>query len=167
MAYCDFTNRSLHRLNESDKLMPAQRDLTNWEIAGLLTRHPLEADYIAKTKLALASGTYDWARTLPQSFFGLIPPWGATLEDSTYGHTVIFFDAEGVLHVSGYVPDQYDTTAAMEKPDYVPPPFKCKNGGDPLPLLGTCPEDFNILFWLLVAGVLALVGFLIYEARAK
>jgi hypothetical protein len=151
--------------------MPAQRELTDWEIAGLLLRHPLEADYVAKTKLALASGTYDWARTLPQSFIGLIPPWGETLEDSTYGHTVIFFDANGVLHVSGYVDANLDTTAAMSTTDYVPPPFKCKNGGDPLPILGTCPEDFNILFWILGAGVLALLVFLAIEygwfAKAK
>lgn len=147
--------------------MSQQRELTNWEIAEFLTRHPLEADYVAKTKIALVSGTYEWARTLPQWFFGLIPPWGATVEDSTYGHTIIFFGSNGVLHVSGFVPDQINTVEAMSKPDYVPPPFKCKNGSDPLPVLGTCPEDFNILFWIAGAGVVAFVVFLIVEARKR
>jgi hypothetical protein len=147
--------------------MSTQRELTNWEIAGFLLRHPLEADYIAKTKLAIASGVYDWTRQTPDWFFGLIPPWGTTVEDSTYGHTVIFFDTDGTLHVSGYVDASLDTTEAMSKGDYVPPPFKCKNGSDPLPIVGTCPEDFNILYWILGAGVLALVVFVIYEARAK
>lgn len=143
-----------------------QRELTNWEIAEFLTRHPLEADYIAKTKLALISGTYDWGRTLPQWFLGLIPPWGATVEDSTYGHTVIFFGADTTLHVSGYVPDNLDTTAAMSAPDYVPPPFKCKNGSAPLPVLGTCPEDFNILYWILGIAAVVFIGVLIYT-RSK
>lgn len=146
--------------------MAIQRELTNWEIAEFLTRHPLEADYIAKTKLALASGTYDWARSLPQWFFGLIPPWGTTVEDTTYGHTVIFFGSDSTLHVSGFVPDTFDTEEAMSKPDYVPPAHTCKDGS-PTSIIGTCPEDFNILYWIAGAGVLALVAFIVYEARAR
>lgn len=132
--------------------------LTDWDIAALLTRHPLEADYIAKTKLAIASGTYDWAQTLPDWFFGLIPPWGTQFEDSTWGTVTVFFDTKGVLRVTGYSPVAGD----INKPGYVPPPHKCKDGSDPS-IVGTCPEDFNILYWVLGLGLVAVVVVLAVE----
>lgn len=141
--------------------MSDARQLTNWEIAGLFTRHPLQADYVAKTKLALASGTYDWAQTLPSWFFGLIPPWGEQFEDSTYGTVTIFFGADGTLYVTAYSP----TLTDVNKPAYTPPPHTCKDG-KPLSILGTCPEDFNIIYWWIGGAVLALL-IVLYATRTK
>jgi hypothetical protein len=143
--------------------MPMQRLLTSWEIAEFFLRHPLIADYVAKTKLFIASGTYQWSQTLPDWFLGLIPPWGTQVADSTFGNVTIYFGTDGTLYVSGFTAANTD----INKPLPATVPFTCKDGSAPLPVLGTCPEDFNILYWIAGAGVLAFIVFLVYEARTK
>jgi hypothetical protein len=142
--------------------MPAQRFLTTLETTDFLLRHPLEADYIAKTKIAIATGVYDWSQTLPDWFLGLIPPWGTQVDDSSYGTVTIFFDVNGTLLLSGWTTPLAD----INKPRYVAQPFKCKDGSDPS-VIGTCPEDFNILYWIFGVGVLLLIGFAVVEYRKR
>jgi hypothetical protein len=138
--------------------MATQRLLTASEMAGFFLRHPLEADYVAKTKLALVAGVYDWSQTLPSWFLGLIPPWGTQVQDDTYGNVTIFFGADGTLYVSGFSQDIAD----INKPAYVAPPVKCKDGSDPV--LGMCAEDFSI-FYLTGAAVLVYVGYQMFFAK--
>jgi len=140
--------------------MSTQRLLTNTEMAGFFLRHPLEAEYVAKTRLALAAGLYEWTQTYPDWFFGMIPPWGTQVADSTYGNVTIFFGADGTLYVSGFTPDNAD----INKPAYVPPPFTCKNGSDAI--LGVCPEDFNFIYW--IGGAVAVyIGYQLFFAKKQ
>ena len=97
----------------------APRAMTNSEIAGFMLRHPIEADYIAATKIAISTGVYNWVDSWP----GVIPPWGTQVNDSTYGVVTIFFgQGDGVLHMTADSP----VLADINKPAYVPPPQICK-----------------------------------------
>ncbi len=140
--------------------MPTQRLLTNTETAGFLLRHPLVAEYIGKTKLAIVSGVYDWTQSLPDWFFGMIPPWGMQVEDSTYGNVVVYFGPDGTLYLSAYT----DVIAGIDDPRYIPPPHKCKDGSDAV--LGFCPEDFDLSGLYLVGfAVAAFVGYQMFFAK--
>lgn len=144
--------------------MPTQRLLTTMETAGFLVRHPLEAEYIGKTKLAIAAGAYDWAQTLPSWFFGLIPPWGTQVEDSTFGTVTVYFGTDGTLYLSGFSPDLAD----INKPAYVPPVVKCNDGTDPV--LGICLDDLNFgmnLVYLAGAALAVYVGYQVFFATPK
>lgn len=144
--------------------MPTQRLLTATEQAGFFARHPLEFEYVAKTKIALAAGVYDWTQTLPDWFFGMIPPWGTQVADSTYGNVTIFFGADGTLYVSGFT----DTIGDINKPAYTPPPVLCKDGSSPV--LGVCPEDLDFtknLVYLAGAGIAVFIGYQAFFANRK
>lgn len=140
--------------------MSTQRLLTTGEMAGFFIRHPLEAEYVAKTRLALAAGLYDWTQTFPDWFFGMIPPWGTQVADSTYGNVLIYFGADGTLYVSGWT----DPLTDINKPAYVPPPVKCKDGSDPI--FGVCKEDFNVLYWI-AGGVAVYIGYQMFFANKR
>jgi hypothetical protein len=90
----------------------------------------------------------------------MIPPWGTQVADSTYGNVTIYFGADGTLYVSGFT----DTIGDINKPAYVAPPFKCKDGSDPAPIIGTCPEDFNVLY-LAAAAAAVFVGYQVFFAK--
>jgi len=141
-----------------------QRLLTNLETAGFLLRHPLEADYIAKTKIAIATGVYDWSQVLPSWFLGLIPPWGTQVDDSSYGTVTIFFGTDGTLYLSGFTAPLAD----INKPAYVPPPVKCSDGSDPV--LGVCLSDLNkgldVVTWFGL-GLVVFVGYQMFFAKNR
>ena len=134
--------------------MAVQRLLTTSESAGFFLRHPIVAEQIAKTRLALAAGVYDWTQALPQWFFEMIPPWGTQVDDSTYGNVTVYFGTDGTLYLSGWTPDNAD----INKPAYIPPPVKCKDGTDPI--FGICRSDFDITPILIGLGLLAALAFL-------
>lgn len=140
--------------------MATQRLLTGTEQASFFARHPLVFEYVAKTKIAIAAGLYDWTQTFPDWFFGMIPPWGMQVPDSYYGNVVVFFGSDGELYVSGFT----DTIGDINKPAYVPPPVKCKDGSDPV--LGICGEDFNFLYWIAGAAVV-FVGYQAFFANKR
>jgi len=142
----------------------AQRLLTTSEMAGFFLRHPLVAEYVAKTKLAIASGAYDWLETLPSWFAGLIPPWGMQQDDSTYGTVTIYFGTDGTLYMSGWSQPAGD----INKPAYEPPPFICKNGQPAI--LGLCAEDLakplDAVTWIGIA-VAAYFGYQMFFAKSR
>lgn len=139
-----------------------QRLLTNSETAGFLVRHPLEAEYIAKTKIAIETGVYPWTQKLPDWFFGLIPPWGQQVQDSVYGLVTIFFGTDGTLYLSGFTAPLSD----INKPAYVPPPVLCSDGS--APVLGVCLSDLNkgldVVTWFGL-GLVVFVGYQMFFAR--
>ena len=141
-----------------------QRLLTNSETAGFLVRHPITAEQIAKTKIAIETGVYDWTQTLPSWFFAMIPPWGTQVEDSVYGTVTVFFGTDGTLYLSGWS----DTLADVNKPAYVPPPHLCKNGAEAI--LGICPEDLakplDAVTWIGI-GVAAYFGYQMFFANKR
>jgi hypothetical protein len=144
--------------------MPTQRLLTATEQAGFFARHPLEFEYVAKTKIALAAGVYDWTQTLPDWFFGMIPPWGTQVADSTYGNVTIFFGADGTLYVSGFT----DTLGDINKPAYVPPIVKCSDGSDPV--FGICMPDLKFgenLVFLAGAAAAVYIGYQVLFATPR
>jgi hypothetical protein len=134
--------------------MSTQRLLSTSESAGFFLRHPIVAEQVAKTRLALAAGVYDWTQTLPQWFFEMIPPWGTQVDDSSYGQVTVYFGTDGTLYLSGWTPDNAD----INKPAYVPPPVKCKDGSDPI--LGICPSDFDLTPILIGLGIVAALYFI-------
>ena len=142
----------------------AQRLLTTSEMAGFFARHPLDAEYVAKTKLAIAAGAYDWLETLPSWFAGLIPPWGMQETDSTYGTVTIYFGTDGTLYMSGWSQPAGD----INKAPYVPPPFICKNGQPAV--LGICAEDLvkplDAVTWIGI-GVAAYFGYQMFFASRR
>ena len=140
--------------------MPTQRLLTTSEMAGFFIRHPLEAEYVAKTRLALAAGVYDWTQSVPSWYFGMIPPWGTQVDDSTYGNVTIYFGADGTLYVSGWTAENAD----INKPAYTSPPVKCQNGSDPI--FGICAEDFNFVYWIL-GGAAVYIGYQMFFAKKR
>jgi hypothetical protein len=134
--------------------MSTQRLLTATESAGFMLRHPITAEQIAKTKLAIETGVYDWTQTLPSWFFAMIPPWGMQVADSTYGNVTVYFGTDGTLYLSGWTADNAD----INKPAYIPPPVKCKDGTDPI--FGICPSDFSLTPILIALGLVAALAFL-------
>jgi hypothetical protein len=134
--------------------MAIQRLLTATESASFYLRHPIIAEQIAKTKLAIETGVYDWTQTLPQWFFEMIPPWGTQVADSSYGNVTVYFGTDGTLYLSGWTAENAD----INKPAYTPPPVKCKDGSDPI--LGICPSDFSLTPILIALGLVAALAFL-------
>lgn len=127
-----------------------QRFLTTSEIAGFLFRHPLVAENVAQTKTAIIAGLYDWNYNpaLEWRVPGTIAPWGMQVDDDTYGAVTIFPARNGEILFSGYT----HSLPVINNPDYVSPPVPCKNGMTPV--LGICPEDFQIPWTLIIGGIL-------------
>jgi hypothetical protein len=140
--------------------MSEPRQLTALETSYFLLAHPLIAEQIAKTKVAIETGVYDFTQTLPSWFFAMIPPWGTQVQDSDYGLVTVYFGTDGTLYLASDSPPLAD----INKPAYVPPPVKCKDGSDST--LGVCPEDFNFLY-VVGFGVLAYVGYRIFGKRSS
>jgi hypothetical protein len=134
--------------------MAAQRLLTASEIAGFMVRHPIESVRITETHQAILAGVYDWLEELP----GMIPPWGTQIDDSSFGAVTVYFGTDGTPYFNAFTGPNAD----INKPAYVPPPFKCKNGSDPV--FGVCAEDFNFLY-VIGAGLLAFVGYQMFFAK--
>lgn len=140
--------------------MSNPRQLTALETSYFLLSHPLVAEQIAKTKIAIETGVYDWTQTLPSWFFAMIPPWGTQVQDGDYGLVTVYFGTDGTLYLTADSP----VLADINKPAYVPPPFKCKNGSDSI--LGVCPEDFDFS-GVIIFGVLAFVGYQMLTKKSK
>jgi hypothetical protein len=140
----------------------AQRLLTTGEMAGFLVRHPLVAEYIAKTKLAIETGVYDWTQKLPDWFFGMIPPWGMQVQDTSYGLVTVFFGTDGTLYLSGFTAPIGD----INKPRYEPPPVLCSDGSEPV--LGVCLSDLSkgldVVTWFGI-GLAVFVGYQMFFAK--
>lgn len=77
-----------------------QRLLTNWEIANLLSRHPIIAEYVAATKAALLTVGYDYLNDA--GIIGVIPQSGYSLDDDNYGTVVIQPAPNGEIYFSGW-----------------------------------------------------------------
>lgn len=140
--------------------MPDPRQLTTFETADFLSRHPEEAYQIGKTKLAIEAGVYDWTQKAPDWFFAMVPPWGMQVIDVLYGVVTVFFGTDGTLYLTAYT----QPLADISKPAYVPPPATCKDGSDAV--FGVCPEDFNFMY-LVGAGVLVYVGYQMFFAKTR
>jgi hypothetical protein len=138
--------------------MSEPRQLTALETTYFLLSHPLIAEQITKTKVAIETGVYDWTQTLPSWFFAMIPPWGTQVQDSDYGTVTVYFGTDGTLYLTANSP----VLADINKPAYVPPPVKCKDGSDSI--LGVCPEDFSFAY-VIGFGLLAYVGYQILSKK--
>jgi hypothetical protein len=137
-----------------------QRLLTAWEMTSFLARHPIEAAEIAETKTAILTGLYDWTQGLP----GMIPPWGQQVTDSYYDLVTVYFGTDGTLYLSGWS----EPIGDVNKPAYVPPVVKCKNGQDPI--LGVCPEDLTAPLGTLAlfgVGLAVFVGYQMFFAKKR
>lgn len=143
----------------------AQRLLTNSEVGGLLLRHPILAENVLQTKAAIATGVYDFDYNPATEWRipGIIPPWGTTVEDSQFGHVVVFIGRDGTFYYNANVSGQ--VAAAVDNPDYTSPFGPVFGPGGILPNPEDILADTKNILYLVGFGLLAFVGYQTFFAK--
>lgn len=130
------------------------RELTSWEVAQFLARHPIVAGKVlAHNELAAVSEcsniTTPWSIWDPLAIGGPIPGSGLSVEDSAFGLVVVFPDASCELHYSAVEAGGVLEAGELEQPVYSSPPAP----GSPLEDLSTGLKD---IAWIVGLGLIGL-----------